>query len=336
MSRRLPLPRACALALALCLTGCGDAPSAASDGAALAAGAGAPVEALPEVTPATGFPAKVKSYTGDTVILPAPPRRILAGNASVLDALVELVEPERLAALPSTAFDYSILHADPGPWADVPRLESFEAEAILAPRPDLVLIGGYQVGSTADRLLERGVPVVVLPSARSWKEVLAGLTTLARLVDEEPRGAALVADLEARRRALQAESARSGMRVLPYGNYGAGGSTAGAGTTWQVMIELAGMRNAATEAGLVGHPSIDFEQILAIQPDFVLVALGEGQAASSAEVLLRDEPALQSLAAVRDVRFLRLPEALYSTASHHVLTAAEALAEQADALLADR
>lgn len=268
------------------------------------------------------------------VLLEAPPRSIIAGNASVLDGLAALVEPERIAALPDTALRYSLLAEDPAGFGELPRLESFEAEAILAPRPDLVLVHGYQRGTTVDRVLERGVPLVVLPAVTSWTDTLEGLHTLARLVGEEERGARLVDDLEERRRRLQEPAARSGLTVLPYGNYGAGGSTAGAGTTWQVMIELAGMRNAATEAGLVGHPGIDFEQILAIRPDFFLVGDGTDGEAGSAETVLRAEAALGSLEAVREGRFLRLPEALYSTSSHHVLTAAEALAAQAEALLA--
>ena len=333
MTRR---PPAILLALAFGLSACGgEASEAAGPNGPASNGPSAPRETLPEITPPSGFPAKVKSFTGDTVILPEAPKRVLAGNASLLDGLVALLDPSRMPALPSTAFEYSVLKDEPGEWADVPLQESFEAEAILAPEPDLVVVHGYQAGSTIDRVLERGVPVVVMPIVETWKECLASLTTLARLVDEEARGAELIAGLETRRRELQAASVRTGLRVLPYGNYGAGGSTAGSGTTWQVMIELAGMRNAATEAGLVGHPSIDFEQILAIQPDFFLIGMSDGQEASSAEAILRDEPSLQSLDAVREGRFLRLPESLYSTASHHMLTAAERIAEQADAQLGD-
>jgi iron complex transport system substrate-binding protein len=332
MQRPHPLP-AIAVGL-LALASCGVEGEVPADAEAPTAAATSPREARPEITPEQGFPAKVRSFTGDVVLLEAPPRRIIAGNASVLDGLAALVEPDRIAALPDTALRYSLLAEDPGGFGELPRLESFEAEAILAPRPDLVLVHGYQRGTTVDRVLERGVPLVVLPAVTSWTDTLEGLRTLARLVGEDERGARLVDDLEGRRRRLQEPAARSGLTVLPYGNYGAGGSTAGAGTTWQVMIELAGMRNAATEAGLVGHPGIDFEQILAIQPDFFLVGDGADGEAGSAETVLRAEAALGSLEAVREGRFLRLPEALYSTSSHHVLTAAEALAAQAEALLA--
>ncbi len=297
----------------------------------------APVESrLPEITPPAGFPAKVKNSDGRTALLPARPARILPGDASLLDALVELVEPERVAGLPRTAMTYSVLRAEPGPWAELEVLKSFEAEEILDREPDLLLVHAYQAGSTVDRVGERDVPVAILPIATDWKGTLASIRCLARLVDEAERGEAFVERLETRRRILQAEAPRTGMRVMPYGNYGAGGTTAGRGTTWQTMIELAGMRNAAAEAGMEGHPEVDFEQLLAIDPDFFLVAEPEGVEIGSGETLLRKEPLLRSLRAVKEERFLRLPEYLYSTASHQVLTAAEAIAEQADAALAAR
>ena len=330
MNRSLP-----ARLLAAALLGLASCGTEADQGDPAASAEASPrlQESQPRITPERGFPAKVRSFTGAVVLVEAPPQRLIAGNASVLDALAELVDPGRIAALPETALRYSVLASDPGPWADLPRLDAFEAEALLAPQPDLVLVHGYQRGTTVDRVLESGVPLVVLPAVTSWEDTLDGLRTLARLCGEEERGAALVGGLEERRARLAEPARRSGLTVLPYGNYGAGGSTAGAGTTWQVMIELAGMRNAATEAGLVGHPPIDFEQLLAIQPDFFLVGDAEDGTPGSAETVLTSEAALSSLEAVREGRFLRLPEALYSTSSHHVLTAAEVLAAQAEAQL---
>lgn len=288
---------------------------------------------LPEVTPSSGFPAKVKNYDGHTAVLEAPPQRILAGNASLLDGLLPLIDPGRMPALPSTALSYSSLTEGPGIWGEVPLLKHFDAEEILEPNPDLVVIHAYQAGPAIDRIIERDVPVVVFPVCASWKHLIEQIECLARLVGEQERGSKAIAALEERRHALQEKGPRSGLRVLPYGNYGSGGMTAGAGTTWQIMIELAGMRNAAAEAGLDGHPDIDFEQLLSIDPDFILIAKSEGQSGSGALEILTSEPLLADLRAIRDQRFLVLPEYLYSSASQELLSAAERIAEQADAQL---
>lgn len=329
--RLLPLT---ASVLLLALGSCGDEGSASNAAEPQASTPAKQIFSLPEITPEHGFPAKVKSFNGDAALLTEAPQRIVPGNASLLDALVLLVEPERCAALPSTAFAYSSLKDSEGPWTELPQLAKFEAEPILAATPDLVLIHTYQLGTTVDRVIEHDIPVVSFPVAATWKDLLEGISRMARILGVEERGAEALTSLTARAKALQVPAARSNLRVLPYGNYGSGGSTAGAGTTWQIMIELAGMRNAATEAGLDGHPSIDYEQLLAIDPDFFLIAISEGDAQTSVESILKAEPLLANLRAVREKRFLRLPEALYSTASQRLLDAAELIAEQAETLSA--
>ena len=117
--------------LVACSTEEPPAPEPAASGATPAA------SRLPEITPPAGFPAKVKNFDGRTALLPARPARILPGDASLLDALVELVEPERVAGLPRTAMTYSVLRAEPGPWAELEVLKSFEAEEIMYDNKDL-------------------------------------------------------------------------------------------------------------------------------------------------------------------------------------------------------
>jgi len=314
----------------LALAACGKDPKASGGAQTRSRSPRAPASALPEITPEHGFPAKVKSFNGDTALLVRAPRRILAGNASLLEILVELVEPERFAALPAAALSFSSLRGEGERWAEVPPLASFEAESILAAGPDLLLVHAYQLGATVDRVIEGEVPVVAFPVASSWNEILASIQSAARLVGEPERAEELLVDLRRRAARLKEAAPRNDLRVLPYGNYGSGGSTAGRGTTWQIMCELAGLRNAASEAGLEGHPSIDYEQLLAIDPDYFLIATGEEGATTSVEPILCTEPLLANLRAVRERRFLRLPEALYSTASHHLLRAAEMIAAQAD------
>ncbi|MFT7486025.1 MAG: iron complex transport system substrate-binding protein [Candidatus Paceibacteria bacterium] len=324
--------RAALLSLAV-LAGCG---SSSEDSAQAGAPKISPVHAvfsLPEVSPDQGFPAKIKSFNGSTVVLPRAPTRILVGNASLLDTMVGLVPHTSMVALPSTAFLYSSLKDNPGEWASVPLLAKFEAEPILAAQPDLIVVHSYQVGSTLDRVIEQEIPVVAFPVVGTWKDILKEIELMARIVGQEEAGSAVVESLQRRQRALQDSSDRSSLRILPYANYGTKGSTAGAGTTAQLMIELSGMRNAATEAGLEGHPNIDYEQLLAIDPDFFLIPVRADQETTSVETILCETPLLASLRAVREKRFLRLPESLYSTASQRVLLAAEAIAEQAEKVI---
>jgi ABC-type Fe3+-hydroxamate transport system substrate-binding protein len=136
----------------------------------------------------------------------------------------------------------------------------------------------------------------------------------------------VVSGLEARRAALAARP-RQSLRALCYSNRGGGGDTAGSNSTGDMILELAGLSNAAREIGLEGNPPIDHETILALAPDLFVVAAAPSGADSPAADYLRADAKLAALAAIREGRIAVLPLQLFSTASQHLLDAAETLAE---------
>lgn len=265
-------------------------------------------------------------------VVPAqPPQRILPANASAVDFVVLLVDPGRVVALPEEAFSYSSLSRDAGSWSGLERIRQLTGEVVLQLGPDLIVMHEWQ-NPHLPELRASTTPVLTLRVARTWPDVLESIRSVARAVHARARGETAIEELEARRRALAADDRRAELRGLPYGNYGTGGTTAGAGTTWDLMIELAGMRNAATDAGLTGHATIDFEQVLAIDPDFFIVGADPGTGRSPSAQLLREEPLLRELDAIREDRIVVLPADQYSASSQRVLDAAEALARSVDEL----
>ncbi len=121
--------------------------------------------------------------------------------------------------------------------------------------------------------------------------------------------------------------------MLAYSNFGGGGRTSGKGTTLDLVIELAGLENAATMAGIPRHGSVDLEQVLAMDPDVFLTGT-KNDGVDPGASFLRNEDVLTGLEAIVKDRIVVLPAELFSTSSHHVLTAAEELARQVDALVA--
>jgi iron complex transport system substrate-binding protein len=259
--------------------------------------------------------------------------RILPADAAMTDFLVDLVEPDRVAALPEIAFQYSALAVDPGPWAERPRFAAYSGEEVLALAPDLVLAHDLADPATSEVLVRSGVPLMAPPIPTDLEAVLAELEAVGRAVWEPERAAELAADALARAAALLEEGERTGLRVLAYSNYGTGVWSAGSGTTWDEMIRLAGMVNAA--ADLEGNVELENEQIIAMQPDvFLCGALRSTPDSSTSAELLRSDPALAHLEAVREGRIVILPTNLYGTCSHRLVEAAERLAAAVDALLA--
>ena len=118
-------------------------------------------------------------------------------------------------------------------------------------------------------------------------------------------------------------------RMMSLTPYGEALWTGGAGTTYDLMMRLAGQENASAEAGLEGNVQLRLEELLELDPDVILTGMGSGAAGLEH---LRDHPTLGQLKAVQEERFVRLPAYLVSTSSHEILTAAEALAEGLRAL----
>lgn len=272
---------------------------------------------------------------GATVAVPAHPERILPATTALLDWLDPLVDPTRLAAIPNLSEGYAVVARGPHAAAVLarPRFGEFESESLLAHAPDLVLVQEWNQAATRERLERLGVPVVELPLVTTWTDLVAATRLLGELVDEAPRADSLIRGLEARRHALTERRKSRAPRVVVYSNYNTGsvGTINGSGATMDLVVRLAGARNAAAERGLVGFPDADLELLFALDPD-VLVIARDDDGRSTTRDYLRATRALDSLRAVRENHVAELDGRLVQAASHHVMDAAEALASELERL----
>jgi len=286
-------------------------------------------ERLPVVV-SQGFPLRLRQTSGAELEIPAPPRRVLPANAAWVDFLTLLVGPERVLALPSEAFGYSRLTDRDREWSALPVFTGLDAERCLAMAPDLVLAHTWQSPEMIDTLRRAAIPVLVVSVPASWEEIERTLDLLATVLDVPERARELEVELASRRAAL-ARRARpfAELRALTYTNLGAGGWTTGTGTTADVLLSLAGLHNAAAEAGFQGDVPADGERLLALDPDlFVVGRPDRSEVAPPSATFLLAEPALRSLQAVRAQRIVALSPALFTTASPELLRGAEAVIDE--------
>lgn len=263
----------------------------------------------------------------------AAPTRVVPASATAVDIVTALVGPERIAGFPVQALEYSTLHDERPPFDELPRFEAYLAEPVLALRPDLVVIDPWQAPETTQRLREAGVAVHALPEVSDLEGALAALDGVAHALREPRAGAALANELRARAAALRERAARRPtLRALCYSNFGGAGSSAGSGTTLHAMMELVGLVNLTAERGARGHVGTSFEDLLALDPDVIVVSqplkMDEGPSGDrggASERLLRGESSLAGLRAVREARIIALPAWLFATGSHELVRGAEAL-----------
>jgi ABC-type Fe3+-hydroxamate transport system substrate-binding protein len=95
------------------------------------------------------------------------------------------------------------------------------------------------------------------------------------------------------------------------------------------VAEIAGATCATTAAGLEGEVPLGFEQLLALDPDVIVVDSYRADARAReivVEPAIDRDPRLRSLRAVRTRRLLSIPSAHLLATNHHVAALAEDLA----------
>lgn len=282
------------------------------------------------------FPRTVSSG-GDRIVLAAPPQRVVLASTPLVDLGVALVGPERVAAICDQAFTWSVLALDRRGFGDVPVFHEYLAETLLALRPDLVLCNPFSTAGTTARLRESGIPVVPFDHPRSLEAALAQLDAVGWMLGVEARAATVAASVRERAAALAARpGARVGLRAMTYVNHGTGAWSSGGACMIDEWLRLAGLRNAGAELGRQDVFKISTEELLALDPDLIVVTAQLGQAQDPSEALLRGDPNLARLRAVREERILRVHPLDVATTSHEIVAAAERLADAAEALLAQR
>lgn len=259
--------------------------------------------------------------------------RLLPTTTAAAELLCLIADPEDVLALPEQADRYSAEDFSKNGWEHKPRFAKYEAEVLAAYEPLLVVNHRWQSEDTNRTLRKLGIPVLSLDSGTSYGALRGSVLQLGLLIGRELRARAAVAELDRRVAALSAHAPSRKPKLLVYANDGTTGWAAGANTTANTMLELAGMENAAVGAGIEGHGVCSFEMLLAIDPDWIVMARpARDEAGTPTREVLEKTPVLRSLRAREQGHLIELSAALISSDSHHILHAAEELLRQYEAL----
>ena len=263
------------------------------------------------------------------------PRRILPANAALVDLLTLLVDSSSICAIPKSSDDYSRLRAGGdtlADWLELERFIGYGAEPILPYEPDLVLAHTWQKPDVAALLRDAGIAVLVLPMPRRWEDIETTITLLGEILGEEERAREAIASHRRRMDALLARTSHETLRAISYANLGTGGTVAGSGTSADILFELAGLENAAAQAGWLDYRSLDLEGLLRLNPDVIVVDGAHGDSdAPPTEAFLRAQPGLEALRALETGGIISLPSELFTTNSQEILRAAEVLVDELEA-----
>jgi iron complex transport system substrate-binding protein len=229
--------------------------------------------------------------TGRAVTLKGTPKRIVSLNPAHTETLFALGLGDKVVGVDN----YSYWPAEAQKKEKVGDALNLNLEKIVGLKPDLVVLAGSKDRPPSQlKDMERlGIPAYV-SGPSSVKEVLSEIEALSRVVGAEKQGKDLVArmqkDLDA---VAQAAPKDSGARPTVFYVVDADLWTVGPGSFVSDIISTAGGRNVIQDAKQQ-YLQVSMEEVLAKDPDVILVAIPLDQAAA-----LTSRPGWSDLRAVK-------------------------------------
>lgn len=225
----------------------------------------------------------VTDANGDEVTI-SDASRVITIDGAVTEIVYALGASDQVVARD----DSSLYPPEVDVLPSVGYVRQLSAEPVLALNPTLIITTS-SVGpqEAVDQLKASGVDFLIVPAATTVEGVVGNVKTIATALGREAEGAALVEKIEgdyAAAQELQA-SVTSTPRVMFIYARGAGAiSVAGANTSADAMIKLAGGENAVTE--YEGYQPITAEAVVAAAPDVILMMTGGLESIGGVEGLL--------------------------------------------------
>lgn len=251
---------------------------------------------------------------GSASLAHAAPARVVGLGGPVTEIVYALDAGDRLVGA-----DASSIY--PPAAQQLPKVgyyRSFSIEGVASLKPDLVLASDQSGPPQAlEQLRKLGSPVVLLPSDPSLEALDQRIMGVARALEIEARGRALVQKIHADLKALPANGSKP--RVLLVSSHtgklqGAGGDTAAA-----AMLKLIGATNVL--ASQQGYKPLSAEAAVALRPDVIVTSTLSVESSGSVDAFLA-QPGLGATPAAKGKRVVvmedllllgfgpRLPEAL--------------------------
>jgi iron complex transport system substrate-binding protein len=274
---------------------------------------------------------EVTDSVGNTMTIASRPQSIISLSLFSDEVLFDLVATDRLAGASSLAADPVYSNVAERAAAVEPRVD-FNVEQIIGIYPDIVFAANWSEADKIAQLRNAGIVVYQVNTPFSVEGIVAEIRAVAAVVGEPEAGEAIVSRMRARIDALS--DALSGIpdseraSALDYNNWG---TANGVDTTWDEVLRLAGVSNAAApfQSGDFGQVPMSKELLVELDPDVIFLPgyiWGDENGADAFRRQVLDDPAFADLQAVRTESAYMVPENLKGTYSHYLVDAAEFVA----------
>ena len=262
---------------------------------------------------------------GRVIKLTGPAQRIVSMAPSNTEILYAIGAGKQVVGRD----DISDYPADVKTLPSVGGLDKFNAEQLVALKPDLVLMAEINGPEQAKKLEDLGLTVYYLMNPKTIEDMYANLNTVASLTGHEKDTVALVETLKTRVAAVD-EKIKT-VTAKPVVFYELDSSdpakpyTVGPGTFVDQLIVRAGGLDLTTVAGIKdAYPQVSVEQIVTTDPDMII--LGDSMWGTSVESV-GQRPGWEKLKAVAGQHVFPFDDNLVSRPGPRLVDGLEALAK---------
>lgn len=314
MKMKKPLSLLLAFAMALSLAACGAQPDAsggepASQPEAVSEPAADNPEAAdptaqPDGASETSYSVTVTDQAGRQVTIESQPETLVSGYYITTSLLIALGLQDELVGIEAKADTRPIYALSAPELLELPSVgtaKEFDLEGCAALAPDLVILP-LKLESAADSLAELGIPALLV-NPEDQALLNEAVTLIGTATNTQARAQALL-DFSAEQEQRLADTLAGAETPSVYlaGNSDFL-STAGDAMYQSDMIRMAGGVNAAAEITDTYWAEVSYEQVLAWDPDYIVLASDAGY---TVDDVLAD-PNLAGCAAVENGNVFRIP-----------------------------
>lgn len=252
----------------------------------------------------TGFPVTVTDQLGREVTIEEEPQTLVSGYYISTSMLIGLGLEDRLTGIEAKADTrpiYSLAAPELLELPNVGTAKEFDLEGCAALAPDLVIVPA-RLKDSIPALEELGMTVIAVKPEDDTM-MLEALELIGEATGTQARADELVGCYNQKLGELSEALGDCETPSVYLGGNSSFLSTAGSGMYQNTMIERAGGANAAAEIEEANWTEVSYEQILAWNPDVILLA---ADASYTVDDVLADEN-LSGVTAVADGAVYQIP-----------------------------
>ncbi|WP_411743657.1 ABC transporter substrate-binding protein [Reinekea sp.] len=271
---------------------------------------------------ATEYPLTIVDGMGNTIVLQKAPSRISSKTLFTDEIFNEILEPKQLTSISDIAKEANFSNIAHNLPKGVP-LYGLNVEQILANSPDILFAANWSDVAIIEQLKQAGIIVYLVDTPFTFEAIQAEILKIANIVNETDAGEQLIATMNTKIAALDNKITKIADQKLVAIDYNTWGTSSGVDTTWNALLTSAGIMNAAAqyEQGTYGQVTMSKELILVINPDILFLPgwiYGDASGAENFLATVKNDPALQSVKAIKNNHIYPIPENLRGTYSQYI------------------